>query len=346
MTSEGTSAESAHQALQGHHEHVSADATTRAIPSTTPPPDGRPEILALRALKLGDLLVAVPALRGLRRAFPEHRIFYAAQEWLRPVVALTDAVDDLLPTHGLDDPLPIEHGRIDLAVNLHGNGAESRGRLEEIGAGRLMGHRAPGWEGPEWDNDALERQRWASLVSWHGVPADPLDCRLRVPDGDSPAPDAVVVHVGAAYGSRLWPVERFAAVARSLAAAGHQVVFTGSAKERPRALAVADAAGLTEETVAAGNLPLDRFARLIAGASLVISADTGAAHLASAYARPSVILFGPAPVSSWGPPPGPHTVLTDESVRVGETFSPTPDPALLAVTVDQVLAAAADHGIS
>ncbi|WP_104165558.1 glycosyltransferase family 9 protein [Arthrobacter sp. SX1312] len=316
------------------------------VPASTPAPDGRPEILALRALKLGDLLVAVPALKGLRRAFPEHRILYAAQEWLRPIIPLTDAVDDLLPTHGLDDPLPIEHGRIDLAVNLHGSGGESRGRLEEIGARRRMGHRSPGWDGPEWRTGILERERWASLMTWHGVPADPLDCRLRVPDVGNPAPGAVVVHVGAAYGSRLWPVERFAEVARTLAAAGHRVVFTGSAKERPRALAVADAAGLPEASVAAGDLPLHVFAGLVAGASLVISADTGAAHLASAYARPSVVLFGPAPPSEWGPPPGPHTVLTDESVRVGETFSATPDPALLAVTVDEVLAAAADHGIS
>ncbi len=342
MTSEGISAASA--------EQRSADPATgrpaTPIPASTPAPDGRPEILALRALKLGDLLVAVPALKGLRRAFPEHRILYAAQEWLRPIVGLTDAIDDLLPTHGLDDPLPIEYGRIDLAVNLHGSGGESRACLEGIGAKRRMGHRSQGWDGPEWRDGILERERWASLVSWHGVPADPLDCRLRVPDGGSPASGAVVVHVGAAYGSRLWPVERFAEVARSLSAAGHRVLFTGSAKERPRALAVADAAGLPETTVAAGELPLDRFAALIAGASLVISADTGAAHLASAYARPSVVLFGPAPPSEWGPPPGPHTVLTDESVRVGDTFSPTPDPAILAVTVDQVLAAAADHGIA
>ena len=209
-----------------------------------------------------------------------------------------------------------------------------------------MGHRSPGWEGPDWQDGVLERERWASLVSWYGVPADPLDCGLQVPEGGSPAPDAVVIHVGAAYGSRLWPVERFARVAGTLTAAGHHVLFTGSEKERPRALAVADAAGLPEDSVAAGRLPLDRFAGLISGAALVISADTGAAHLASAYARPSVVLFGPAPAAEWGPPPGPHTVLTDESLRVGETFSPTPDPALLAVTVEQVLAAAADHGIS
>lgn len=325
---------------------TASERSTPSVPASTPPPDGRPEILALRALKLGDLLVAVPALKGLRRAFPDHRILYAAQEWLRPMVALTGAIDDLLPTHGLDDPLPIEYGRIDLAVNLHGSGGESRGRLQEIGARRRMGHRSEGWDGPEWRDGVLERERWASLVSWHGVPADPLDVGLLKPGCGSPRPGAVVVHVGAAYGSRLWPVERFAAVARTLASSGHEVLFTGSAKERARALAVADAARLGESAVAAGELSLDRFAGLISEASLVISADTGAAHLASAYARPSVVLFGPAPPSEWGPPPGPHTVLTDETVRVGETFSPTPDPAIMAVTVEQVLEAAAAHGIS
>src|SRR6185312_14906391 len=55
--------------------------------------DGRPELLVLRALKLGDLLVAVPALRALRAAYPEHRILYAAQAWLRPVLELTGSVD-------------------------------------------------------------------------------------------------------------------------------------------------------------------------------------------------------------------------------------------------------------
>lgn len=309
------------------------------------PRDGRPELLALRALKLGDLLVALPALRGLRRSFPEHRIYYAAQSWLAPIVALTDSVDDLLPTHGLDDPLPIDAGRVDVAVNLHGSGGESRQRLEEIRPARRIGHRSPGWDGPGWRDGIHERQRWADLVSWHGIPADPLDCRLRIPDGGSRSPGAVVLHVGAAYGSRLWPVERFADVARTLAGAGHEVLFTGSTSERPRALAVAEAAGLPGESVAAGELALDFFAGLIAGASLVISADTGAAHLASAYARPSVVLFGPAPAAEWGPPPGPHLVLTDESVRRGETFSEDPDPAILAVTAADVLAAAAQLGI-
>lgn len=308
--------------------------------------DGRPLLLVLRALKLGDLLVAVPALRALRRAYPEHRILYAAQGWLRPVMPLTGSVDELLETHGLDVPVPLPAGVVDVAVNLHGNGPESRGRLEALAARRNIGHEAPGWKGPQWRHGIHERERWAGLLRWHGIDADPMDYHLDRPAAGSGLSGAVVLHVGAAYGSRLWPVERFAEVARALSAGGHSVVFSGSSGERPRALAVAEAAGLPEDSVLAGRLGLAEFAALIAAAELVVSADTGAAHLASAYGTPSVVLFGPAPVSEWGPPPGPHVVLTDESVRRGETFAPDPDPALLAVTPRQVLDAAATLGVA
>lgn len=305
------------------------------------PADVRPELLVLRALKLGDLLVAVPALRALRRAFPGHRIRYAAQEWLRPVMALTGAVDDLLPLHGLDVPIDLPPGQVDIAVNLHGRGPESCGRLEALQPARMIGHAGPGWDGPPWKDGVHERERWAGLLSWHGIPADPLDYLLLPPGGPEQEPEAVILHVGAAYGSRLWPEGRFAGVAREVRAAGHRILLTGSAAERPRAQAVARLAGLPEDSVVAGELGLAEFAALIARARLVVSADTGAAHLASAYARPSVVLFGPAPVSEWGPPPGPHIALTDESRRRGDTFAADPDPALLAVTVEDVLAAAA-----
>jgi ADP-heptose:LPS heptosyltransferase len=77
----------------------------------------------------------------------------------------------------------------------------------------------------------------------------------------------------------------------------------------------------------------------VADACLVVTADTGAGHLASAYARPSVVLFGPVPPRHWGPPPGPHIPLTHAELCRGEPFADDPDPALLAVSVDEVLAA-------
>ncbi len=302
-------------------------------------PDGRPEILALRALKLGDLLVAVPALHAVRRSNPEHRLVLAVPPWLDEIVDLVDGVHALLPTPGLDHPLAVEPGRIDTAINLHGCGPESNGLLEAIGARRRIGHKAKGWNGPRWVDGIHERVRWARLVEAHGMPADPDEVWLLQP-GETPRPGAAVVHVGAFYGSRRWPTERFAEVAKWLDREGLETILTGSVAERPRALEVAARAGLPDARVAAGTGSLRELAAVIAGARIVISADTGAAHLASAYATPSVVLFGPASPGEWGPPPGPHTVLTDSGLRRGDTFGADPDPALLAVTADQVIAAA------
>ena len=300
----------------------------------------QPLLLALRALKLGDLLVAVPALRGLRRAFPEHRILYAAPAWIAEALELVGGIHHL-PTPGLDDPLTVPRGAVDVAVNLHGNGAESRLRIEELQANRVVAHASAGTDGPEWTTGIPERERWTRLLNWHGIDADPLDYRLNRPSVPSPRPGATVIHVGAAYGSRLWPVERFADVAVELAAAGHQVVLTGGTSERARAEETAALAKLKganlDDGLLAGRQGLAEFAATIAEARLVISADTGAAHLASAYERPSVVLFGPAPAEEWGPPPGPHVVLTAVELRRGDVFSADPDPALLAVSVRDVL---------
>ncbi|MFD1720274.1 glycosyltransferase family 9 protein [Amnibacterium endophyticum] len=303
--------------------------------------DVRPVAVAFRALQLGDLLVAVPALAAMRRALPQHRIVLATSGWLAPVARLVPAVDELLPVAALGDPLPFAPGEVDVAVNLHGGGPESAGVIDALGARRTVRHAIRAGEpGPPWREATHERVRWVRLVESAGMPGDPADVRIDRPPVPSPAPAAVVVHVGAAYPSREWPAERFAAVARELDGRVGRVVLSGSAGERPRALAVAALAGLPEDRVLAGRTDLDVFVALIADAALVVSADTGAAHLASAYGTPSVVLFGPVGPERWGPPPGPHAALTHEAVRLGDAFASSPDPALLAVTVDEVLAAA------
>lgn len=319
----------------------------------------QPILLALRALKIGDVLVAVPALRGLRRSFPDHKIVLGCADYLRPLAQLSGAVDDVLATpRGLDEPLAIPAGVVDVAVNLHGNGPESRGRLEALAATRNIGHAAPGWTGPEWLDEIHERQRWTRLLNWHGIDADPLDYRLdgsglalptiQTAEGTVPLRQPYsVVHVGAAHASRHWPVGRFAEVITALVEQGHRVLLTGSEGERGRAEDVAEqAAAQIGANVArrrvhmvAGQLSLQQFIAVIAHTELLLSADTGAAHLATAFGRTSVILFGPAAPEIWGPPPGPHRVLTDAAQRRGDAFADTPDPALLAVGTEDVLAA-------
>lgn len=294
----------------------------------------------LRAIKLGDLLVAVPALRALRRAFPDHRISLATTAWLAPVVELVPAVDVHLAQQGFDHPIGVPAGVTDVAVNLHGAGAESEGLVAALDARRVIGH--GGSDGPAWlDGPVNERVRWVRLLQAHGIPGDPDDVAIDRPAEPAVVDGAAVVHVGAFHGARHWPVERFADVVRGLRERGHHVVLTGGSADVERARAVAELAGLAPEAVLAGVLDLQPFAAVVAAARLVVTVDTGAAHLASAYGIPSVVLFGPAPPESWGPPSsGPHVVLTDASVRRGDVFSEEPDPAILAVHADDVLTAA------
>lgn len=294
-------------------------------------------ILVLRALKLGDLLVAVPALRGLRAHWPDEEIVLACQPWLRPVIDLIGAVDRVLPVHGLE-PLPPEVARPAVAVNMHGAGPTSTAVLDDLAPGLRIGHEGHGWQGPAWRDDIHERERWCGLMTAHGIRADPDDLRLQRPPIPSPAPGAVVVHPGAAYGSKRWPPDRFAEVAAWFRSHGHRVVITGTAAEHELAAAVAEPSGAE---VLAGKTSLPELAALIADAAVVVTGDTGTAHLSYAYATPSVVLFGPVGPEIWGPPAGgPHRALTVAHLsRPDRPFADDPDPALLAVTVEDVLSA-------
>ncbi|MEU4717207.1 glycosyltransferase family 9 protein [Micromonospora purpureochromogenes] len=296
-------------------------------------------ILVLRALGVGDLATAVPALRALRAAYPDRELALAAPAWLGPLVDLVGGIDRLLPTDGLGSP-PWPSPPV--AVNLHGRGPDSHRML--AGAGRLLAFRCPEAghpDGPRWRAGEHEVRRWCRLLAWYGIPADPGDLALRRPAADRTPTGVTVVHPGSKIPEKRWPAARFAALARTLAERGHRVVVTGSADERELARRVAAGAGLPDPAVLAGRTDLGELAALVAHARLVVSGDTGVGHLATAYATPSVLLFGPVPPAEWGPPPDRprHRVLwsgaRDWSGRPGVGSHPT----LTALPVDRVLAA-------
>jgi ADP-heptose:LPS heptosyltransferase len=302
-------------------------------------------ILALRALGVGDLATAAPALRGLRAAFPRDSLALAAPGWLAPLVELTAAVDRLVPVDGLG-PHRWRLPRPYLAVNLHGRGPQSHRLLAGARPGRLWAfanHAAGHLDGPTWTDEEHEVNRWCRLLGWYGIPADPADLDFATPGPAGLPTGLTIVHPGAKSASRRWPANRFGVVAGALAHAGHRVVVTGSAGERAAATAVARHAGLAPDRVLAGRTGLDELAALVAGARLLVSGDTGIAHLATAYRIPSVVLFGPVPPRRWGPPAGrPYhrAIWHGDRAEPGDAARPDPHPALLLVTPDEVLTAA------
>lgn len=309
-----------------------------------PRPDA-PRVTILRALGLGDLLVAVPALRALAAAHPSHRRVLVAPAALSPVVGLLDgAITDIGHAdfrHGVGR-MPSRVGDADVAVNLHGRGPESHRALLAGRPRRLVAFAhpdVPGGGEAEWVEDEHESVRWCRLLSEHGIPADPDDRYLDVEPAGRPYERAIVLHPGAASPARRWPVERWARLAHALAGRGRRVLVTGTAAERQLAAAVAERAGLGADSVVAGRTSLGELAAGIAAADVLISGDTGAAHLATAVRTPSVLLFGPSSPARWGPPDdGRHVVLW--AGRTGDPHASEPDPGLLEIRAADVLEAA------
>jgi ADP-heptose:LPS heptosyltransferase len=329
-------------------------------------------VLVLRALGLGDALTGVAALRGVRRAWPGHRVVLAAPQPLGQWLADLGVVDAVLPTHGLARlpwPWAGPGGAQDapgcLAVDLHGRGPESHRVLLATRPDALVAFDSPevGHAGPEWDENEHEVVRWCRLVRSVGGHCGPEDLRLgpvHPPGGDGTHDGAdaddrpeVLVHPGAAAEARRWPASRWAAVVTGLVARGHRVALTGSAAERDLCRQVlheaaaggADGATGVEGAVrdVSGRLGLPALAELVAAAPLLVSTDTGVAHLATAYGTPSVTLFGPTPPALWGP-----AIDQDRHAVVwhGQPGDPRRDanagridPALADVPVDEVLTA-------
>lgn len=330
--------------------------------------DGRPVLVALRALGLGDFLTALPALRALADAFPGHRRLLGTTAAITPLAVQAGPVHGVLPVEPLA-PLPLAASGADIAVNLHGSGPQSHRVLLASRPRRLIAFAHPDVAEtagcPPWPGHAVhEVARWCGLLGAFGIPADPNRLELDPPAAVAlpvGATGATVIHPGAASPARQWPPDRWGAVARAEAAAGRTVLVTAGPEEerlaatvlrtadagdvcgarRPgRARATADR--MRGRILPAGRTNLLQLAALVAVAGRVVCGDTGVAHLATALGTPSVVLFGPTPPERWGPPPDRpiHRVLWRGTV--GSPHADRPSAGLLGIDVSEVLDALAD----
>lgn len=300
---------------------------------------GRPRLVILRALALGDFLTAVPAYRALARAFPSYYRMLAAPIALAPLAALCGGIDEVIDTQPLAPLDPVLHGA-DVAVNLHGRGPQSHRLLLETEPARMLAfaNAEAGFErdAPRWRSDEHEVRRWCRMLRHYGIDADPDDLDLQPPPYVGVHRDAIVLHPGASSEARRWPIPKWIALAKELRDAGHRVVFTGRSSEFRRCRIIARNAGLPIDSVLAGHTTLDELTALVAGARAVVCGDTGMAHVATAVGTPSVVLFGPVSPTQWGPPASRarHRVLWRG--RAGDPHAVRVDPGLASITVEEV----------
>jgi ADP-heptose:LPS heptosyltransferase len=123
----------------------------------------------------------------------------------------------------------------------------------------------------------------------------------------------LVLHPGSGAAIKAWPPRKWAAVLTELARDRNApVIVTGTPDERAEVDAIVRMLpGDLDVIPVAEELPLSRFAALLALARLVLGVDSGPLHLATAVGTPTVRLYGPTSPAIFGPwgPPGAHVAL-------------------------------------
>ena len=144
-----------------------------------------------------------------------------------------------------------------------------------------------------------------------------------------PAGRRVALNPGASEAARCWPAENFARVADALSDAGFVTVLVGVPSDRELCEEVGAAARVAIPNFA-GRTSIPEMATLLASCELVVSADTGAAHLAAAVGTTVLGLYG---ASAWFAETAPygdgHLIL---QTRLNAPMS--------AISVDAAIAAA------
>jgi ADP-heptose:LPS heptosyltransferase len=199
-------------------------------------------------------------------------------------------------------------------------------------------------------SDVPESERALSLAAAAGFSLPSGDDRRLAVRQPLPATTAltglepyVVVHPGASVPARAWPPELAAETVTSLTGRGRRVVVTGNGNEKELTASVAgvDAVDL------GGRTTFAELAGVLAGASAVVVANTGPAHLAAAVGTPVVSIFAPTvPAARWAPYGVPTVVLGDPDAPCRgsrATVCPVPGhPCLSSVSAADVVAAV-DH---
>lgn len=293
------------------------------------------KIVVFRALQLGDMLCAVPALRALRVAFPVAHITLAGLPWAEQFVRRFPAyLDDFIafPGHPAfpeqamrEDEVEgfysaMRERRYDLAIQMHGSGEISNIIVRAFNARAIAGC-APAHDCSENETEAFapysdngtEPERLVQLMEFLGTPAQGFELEFPITRGDMRELEEsglhrglepggyICIHPGARHRNKCWPPQRFAEVADRLAEEFDMtVVLTGSSKEIDLTSMVAEHMRMPAIN-AASSISIGAMAALMSRARLLICNDTGVSHIAAGLRLPSVVIFSTADIRRWAP---------------------------------------------
>ena len=276
---------------------------------------------------VGDSLMTVPALRALRRVLPDANITLVIRPSARGIFSEADFVDDVLlyDRKGVFSVVPQirewKRRKFDLAV-LFQNAFEAALIPFLAGVPLRLGYATESRQGllthplalPDWRSSrhevfyylylvtALEQMLFGTSTICEAVP----DASIEISEvRKTEATDLLRTHgvredqlvVALCPGSinsraKRWPTEAYAALADRLIDTQRQVLLIGSKDEADVSTEVTSRMR-NRPIVLTGKTTLDQITAVLAGVDLIVTNDTGPAHIGAALGRPTIVIFGP-----------------------------------------------------
>jgi heptosyltransferase-1 len=334
-----------------------------------------PRILLVKLSSFGDVLHALPTLEALRDAYPLAHITWLVEAAYAPLLSGHPALNEvwvaprLRPAEFLSGSNPatlmtllqqLRSRPFDLVVDVQGLlksavwvALAKSPRKVGYDRTRELSYLALTERVPPFDPEAHAVRRYLNLAHYLGAPpASPsfrlgldaaADIAALIP-GEANRPLAVL-HPGARWASKLWPLASWARLAEWLQDQGFQVAVTGSRADQSLATDILSQSRAPLLNLA-GRTSLAELAGVLRRARLAVTTDTGAMHLAAALGTPVTALFGPTAPWRTGPFGDGHQV-----VRLGLGCSPCfkrqcPDPRCLTDLTPEMVEAACEKILS
>ncbi|HEY7182743.1 MAG TPA: lipopolysaccharide heptosyltransferase II [Blastocatellia bacterium] len=282
---------------------------------------------------VGDAVMTLPALGRLRSSFPRSHIALLVTPLTAGLFENSPSVDEVIEYRRKEEGARAFIGavrlmrarRFDLAA-LFQNAFEAALLAWSGGARRRIGFAAQGRaallthelrRGPQHKNrhqihDYLDIVAECERVCLGGNPesrtSNPLpsltaspaqrqaaEDLLRRAGADSNSRPLVALNAGATNSrAKRWPEDRFAALAdRLIEAIDSRIVFIGAASERAGAERIIRQMKRRGAINLAGETGMAELIGALDSCDLLISNDTGPAHIAAALGRPTLTIFGP-----------------------------------------------------
>jgi heptosyltransferase-1 len=304
-----------------------------------------PRILLVRLSAIGDVIQALPVACALRERFPKAFLAWLVEERAAALLRAHEAIDELItvPRYYLKSPRAVwqlrrrlRQLRFDVALDAQGLSKSAfaawlSAAPRRIGFGKPWGREISPWINTELVDTAglhiIERN--LKLLSPLGI--ESARVRFQVPEDPAARENAehiirrhmleegfAIINPGAGWPSKLWPLDRYAAVAAHLGNAWNlpALVIWAGAKEKQMAQSIVE--GSEGQARLAPNTTLAELAALARRTRLFIGSDTGPLHLAAAVGARCVGLYGPWPAAIHGPY-GPQNIALQKAFFQGPT---------------------------